>query len=617
MASLPPLTEDEAEAQNAGMLQGGAETAPPAGSIALSDGNKTLQMIEENASYNAACTKLPTARSRADVDLLQKRTAHLRQLVKLPTEVHRELCRVMVYRKVNEGHVLARKGVPASCFQVLMSGSASVYASGEAPGTGPSEVRRVTIRSGGTESSFRANPPTEILHAGDAIGESMLQQPGPETAHSATVVANEAVELMEISSGDFGRILRADRSSEMGQMLHFLSELPCMEGQTAAELHNLSKLLTRRILPKGQLCLAHPPQAQLGPAAFSADSVYLIYRGEARLLCAPLEVDKPTGTTAALEPSQVGSLGNTTFPANRLIEASLAGELHPVATLGPTECVTQNLFAPNQKARWCLQPVTSLELLVLTRKDWNETIKPAAAAALKQQAARKAKFFAKQLASAQAASQLRRSLVLAPPTSPQASADAAGADAKPGGLRSKAGLSKADGLADSSADAAVASAGSASPTLQWRAPWDRAVEPPHAPPRGGDTPPASPQRLPSLSQPTASPPVSLRGSASTPVLGAQEQGADRPDAGQDEPHALRHILRSSWKPKQRPASTVSPQGTMPRPGSSTGGKSSDGRAGRNDLGTAAGRATKADDGGFFVHLPALVPPVWLDFFEKE
>ena len=64
MASLPPLTEDEAEAQNAGMLQGGAETAPPARSIALSDGNKTLQMIEENASYNAACQAAHRSLSR-------------------------------------------------------------------------------------------------------------------------------------------------------------------------------------------------------------------------------------------------------------------------------------------------------------------------------------------------------------------------------------------------------------------------------------------------------------------------------------------------------------------------------------------------------------------------
>jgi len=337
------------------------------------------------------------------------------------------------------------------------------------------------------------------------------------------------------ANGSNGRAATAsaDRSSETGQLLHFLSELSCMKGQTASELHTLTKLFTRRVFPKGQLCMAHPPDARLGPAAYSADVVYVIYRGEARLLCAPLELEKPTVAATALDPSQMGPLGNaTTFPSNRVIEASLGGELHPVATLGPTECVTQSLLASDIKARWCLQPVTPLELLVLTRRDWNEIIKPGAAAALKQHVTRKAGFFAKQLASVQATSQLRRSLVSAPRVSPQA--------------------------------------------------------PAYGP---SDASPASP-------------------SASAAVLGARERGSDSPDAERDEPDALRHILRDRVGPGRRggPTSTGSSQGSMAPPASSAGGKPSDGRS--------AGRATKADD-GFFVHLPMLTPPVWLDFFEKE
>ena len=37
---------------------------------------------------------------------------------------------------------------------------------------------------------------------------------------------------------------------------------------------------------KGQLCLAHPPDPSLGSSAFSYDFVYLIFSGEARLVCA-------------------------------------------------------------------------------------------------------------------------------------------------------------------------------------------------------------------------------------------------------------------------------------------------------------------------------------------
>ena len=37
----------------------------------------TLNIISENARYNAACTKAPGQRTRSDLQILQQRTAHL------------------------------------------------------------------------------------------------------------------------------------------------------------------------------------------------------------------------------------------------------------------------------------------------------------------------------------------------------------------------------------------------------------------------------------------------------------------------------------------------------------------------------------------------------------
>ena len=48
-------------------------------------------------------------------------------------EAHRELCRVMRYRKVNEKSMLVRKGMPASCLYVLISGKANTYTSEPRP----------------------------------------------------------------------------------------------------------------------------------------------------------------------------------------------------------------------------------------------------------------------------------------------------------------------------------------------------------------------------------------------------------------------------------------------------------------------------------------------------
>ena len=64
----------------------------------------TLNIIQENARYNAACTKEPSQRTRDDLQILQQRTAHLSHLSSLSTEVHMELCRVMRYRKVRSHH---------------------------------------------------------------------------------------------------------------------------------------------------------------------------------------------------------------------------------------------------------------------------------------------------------------------------------------------------------------------------------------------------------------------------------------------------------------------------------------------------------------------------------
>ena len=87
----------------------------------------TLNIISENARYNAACTKEPAQRTRDDLQMLQQRTAHLSHISSLSAEVQYELCRVMRYSKVNENAILVRKGNPASCLYVLISGSAATY----------------------------------------------------------------------------------------------------------------------------------------------------------------------------------------------------------------------------------------------------------------------------------------------------------------------------------------------------------------------------------------------------------------------------------------------------------------------------------------------------------
>ena len=49
----------------------------------------------------------------------------------------------------------------------------------------------------------------------------------------------------------------------------------------------------------------------------------------------------------------------------------------PVATLGIGEIVSENLLGRGN-ARWCLQPLSQIELLVVPRKEWTENVRPGA-----------------------------------------------------------------------------------------------------------------------------------------------------------------------------------------------------------------------------------------------
>ena len=55
----------------------------------------------------------------------------------------------------------------------------------------------------------------------------------------------------------------------------------------------------------------------------------------------------------------------------------------PVATLGPGECIADNLL-PYPTSRWCLKPITACELLMIPRKDWTDTLRSSSLAALRR-----------------------------------------------------------------------------------------------------------------------------------------------------------------------------------------------------------------------------------------
>ena len=171
--------------------------------------------------------------------------------------------------------------------------------------------------------------------------------------HSVSVVANEQVELMEISRIDFDRILKADVTSEFGRTIDFLSRLSIMDGVSVANIHSLAHAVTRKTYMRDQLCFAHPPDPFLGPLSYSYDYIYLIYSGEARLMCGVEERPQPSLEVEA----KFGPLVGDAPPQSARVERHLGSSVAPVATLGPGEVIFDNLLQ-HPTTRWCLKPVT-------------------------------------------------------------------------------------------------------------------------------------------------------------------------------------------------------------------------------------------------------------------
>ena len=110
--------------------------------------------------------------------------------------------------------------------------------------------------------AFATIKPSEVLHAGQAIGEDELLLEDP--VHNVTVITQEPVELMEISRLDFDRILKADKTSEKGRLIEFLNSLSMMFGVSVAAIHALSNSVACRSFMRDQNFLAHPPDPTLG-----------------------------------------------------------------------------------------------------------------------------------------------------------------------------------------------------------------------------------------------------------------------------------------------------------------------------------------------------------------
>lgn len=385
----------------------------------------TLTNIYEDARYSAACAKKASDRTREDLRVLQQQTAALTLFSNLEEALHLELCRVMKYRKVGEGVILVRKGMPVDHLLVIISGSVACFV------TDPTRVKDLSRQhsfnvatagmAGSRQVSFNVSTigqaaagrrretnlanlfvglkETETLKAGQAIGEEELLE--DDATHKITAVAQEPVEVMEIGRDDFDRVLKLDRASARGKLIDFVSKLDCMRGVNASAVIGVVNASSRRIYKLNDMCLGYPPSPTLGAASYSPDHVYLLYSGEAKLLGAvqPKIASSKRPAYNHSKDKNAGLLAKNHPPMTGMVEKHVGPHL-TAATLGPGEIIVDSLLL-STNARWCLQPASDkIEIIIFPRKKWSETLRDKALQELKDVSARKQEFFDQQLKSA-------------------------------------------------------------------------------------------------------------------------------------------------------------------------------------------------------------------------
>mmetsp|Transcript_28197 Transcript_28197/g.68475 ORF Transcript_28197/g.68475 Transcript_28197/m.68475 type:complete len:1165 (-) Transcript_28197:240-3734(-) len=401
----------------------------------------TIQTMKEIAMYNKACTKDPASRTEEDIEILAKRSGYLLEKMSISPELLRKLLHVMKYRSIDKGKPIVTKGAPAQCL-VLLTGSASTVVS-----TGTSSVdqsKRASVRrqakapakaaatpsaAGGAQgsvssagTSLQAVAPisrfnngdsskqskttkAELFRPGDLIGEAELLE-GLEV-YENTIVSNESCAIMEISLADFDRLLRDLRYQEQMRLIDFLQQVTALKDLSKEEMTSLVKSVLKKSFVRGQLCYAHPPSAELHGASHSYDYVSIIIEGEVRLLAGVSEVEKdgsrpPTADmeylnllTSAAEVQTLipGPASDAAMPSNRQVEAHLNASLTQIASLGPTECIFGNMLAPNPDARWCLEALTPIKVLVIPISEWRDHVPPEALHQMEQIALKRSTFF--------------------------------------------------------------------------------------------------------------------------------------------------------------------------------------------------------------------------------
>lgn len=381
----------------------------------------TLHIIRDQARFNAAVSRGPDERTEDDLLVLQQRTAMVTHFAGIDVSVHRELCRVAKYRKVTEGVVIVRKGQNASIYYIIISGEVGAYK------TDPREVgkqRRNTLRgidkflnmSRQRESNvdhFRDKTPDAVYRAGQALAEEDLWR--EDEASAATLVALDTTELLEVSKKDYDHIMRGLRKEQHMTLVSFLSNLPITRAASKASIDALAHVATRRRYLHDQLCLAHPPNPNvLASASFCVDHVYLVFSGEAQLYCAAPDDDSGKSIVSnighASHTSASGKVANASMNSNaahllqiadkpladaKKVEQHMGGRPIMVATLGRGEVIIDGLMPHNR--RWCMRASGQLELVMIPRKEWADTVRSVGMNELRSLSAAKSAFYETQM----------------------------------------------------------------------------------------------------------------------------------------------------------------------------------------------------------------------------